>query len=183
MQESLDKKIEALLFMHGEPMEIKELAKLCGVNVDEIRASLTTLNERLVNGATNVVITDYTVALTTKPELYEFLQEILKLERTEPLTKSQLEVLSIVLYEHPVSAAKIEYVRGVNSRYSIRALMLRGLIERKANENDARSSVYSPTIELLQYLGVTDTSKLPDYESIKSKLTEVVEGEKLTPTN
>jgi len=177
MNTELDKKIEGLLFMHGEPMEVRELAKLCKVSEADVVSSVATINERLATSATCVVSTGDTLALTTRPELAEFLQEILKLERTEPLTKAQLEVLSIVLYEHQVSAAKIEYIRGVNSRYSIRALMMRGLIERKANENDARSSVYTPTIDLLRYLGVTDASKLPDYESIKNKLAEIVAGE------
>jgi segregation and condensation protein B len=171
----LDRKIEALLFMKGEPMGIAELMKLCSVGEGELEMAIAELITRLEAGATRLTRTEDTVALTTKPELYEFLQEVLKLERTEPLTKSQLEVLSIVLYEHPVSAAKVEYVRGVNSRYRIRALMLRGLIERKADENDARVSLYVPTIELLQLLGITDVTRLPDYALIKDKLAAVVQ--------
>lgn len=174
-QPTLDQKIEALLFMKGEPMEFTELAKLCDVSEAEIGEALCVLETRLESSAIVIVKTDENAALTTKPELYEFLQEILRLERTAALTKSQLETLSIVLYEHPVSAAKIEYVRGVNSRYSLRALLVRGLVEKRDDENDARVSLYVPTIELLQLLGVTDTAKLPDYELIKSKLATMVE--------
>ncbi len=170
---TLDQKIEALLFIKGEPLEISELAKLCSSNLTEVGEGLQLLKSRLAGSALALVQTDDTVALTTKPELFDFLQNILKLEREEPLTKSQLETLSIILYEQPVSAAKVEYVRGVNSRYSLRALMLRGLVERRTDENDARVSLYVPTIQLLQLLGVADTKSLPDYELIKNKLATV----------
>jgi len=172
---TLDKKIEALLFMKGEPVSRVELAKLCQVGHNELDVALQMLALRLEAGATALLVTEESVALTTRTEAYEFLQDMLKLEREEPLTKSQLETLSVVLYEHPVSAAKIEYVRGVNSRYSIRALMLRGLIERKSDEHDARVSLYYPTAQLLQLLGITEITQLPEYASLQEKLAAVAQ--------
>jgi len=172
---TLDKKIEALLFMKAEPMEIARLAKLCDVDDGAIRNTLATLKLRMEAGATTVVVTDDTVALATRPEAYEFLLKVLKLERTEPLTKAQLETLSIITYEHPVSSAKIEYIRGVNSRYSIRSLMLRGLIERKVSNDDARVSLYSPSIDLLQLMGVNGVTSLPHYDTVKGKLARAVD--------
>lgn len=169
----LDAHIEAILFLRAEPVEIQELATLCSATASDVKAALNILENRLNEGALAVVQTDTSAALTTRPELSDFIREVTKAEQTEALTKAQQETLAIIMYEHPVAAARIDYIRGVNSRYSLRSLLLRGLIEKRSDTHDARITLYVPTIELLQHLGVRESRDLPDYEEMQTKLQAV----------
>ena len=81
-----------------------------------------------------------------------------------------MEVLAIIAYRQPISKAEIESIRGVNSQYSLRALFMRGLIEKIPNPSDARGSVYQITTEFLQQLGLTSVADLPDFAELVSKI-------------
>ena len=75
-----------------------------------------------------------------------------------------MEVVSIIAYRGPISKTEIESIRGVNCSYTLRNLLLRGLIERSDNPRDGRGYVYSITFEFLKKLGVEDVKKLPDHD-------------------
>ena len=73
-----------------------------------------------------------------------------------------------------ISKKEIEYIRGVNSQYVLRNLLLRELIKKKNNETDMRVMGYNITGDTLRYLGLSHISELPEYEEVKKQL-EVVE--------
>jgi segregation and condensation protein B len=91
-------------------------------------------------------------------------------EREGELGKASLETLTIIAYKGPISKKEIEYIRGVNCQYSLRSLLLRGLIERKTGKNDERQAVYNITLETVKFLGLAKISDLPEYESINTKI-------------
>jgi len=78
--------------------------------------------------------------------------------------------LSIIIYKGPISRAEIDYIRGVQSNFIIRNLSIRGLIEKVINPKDARSFLYKPTFDLLQYLGVAKIEEMPEFEAVKVQL-------------
>ena len=100
----------------------------------------------------------------------ETVQKIAKEEYEGDLSRASLETLTIVAYLGPVSRKEIDYIRGVNSQYSLRTLLLRGLIERKSKSGESRISLYSLTIDALLHLGLQNISQLPEYDSIKKQL-------------
>ena len=53
---TLDQKIEAVLFLKGEPVSVKKLAELLEVTGEEIEASLEILTDRIKEGGLNLVI-------------------------------------------------------------------------------------------------------------------------------
>ena len=61
----------------------------------------------------------------------------------------------------------------MNSGYTLRSLLIRGLIERADIERE-RSYSYKPTLKLLQYLGVTAKEELPEFEAAFKKMEEFV---------
>lgn len=75
------------------------------------------------------------------------------------------------MYGNDVTRGVIDYIRGVNSSFILRSLLVRGLIERKPYEKDKKRFAYTPTIELLASLGVQKVQDLPDYEKINNELT------------
>ena len=110
--------------------------------------------------------------LTTITEASELIKQITKEELTKDLGKAALETLAIVLYQGPISRADIDYIRGVNSSFILRNLMIRGLIERMNNPNDPRGYLYRPTFELLSHLGITSVKELPEFDTVQENLTD-----------
>src|SRR3989338_5397877 len=162
-------KLEALLFIYGEPMDIKKIDKILAVKEAEVEEALNVLEENLKQDIRGLfIIRDKNkVQLATKPEFSEFLKEIAKQEFAEPLTPAALETLAIVAYTGPVTRADIEYVRGVNSSFILRALLMRGLIERQTDSKRANAYLYSASFELLRQFGLDKNENLQDYAKYK----------------
>ena len=173
----LDKKIEAILFYKGEPVSVKSLTKMFAIKESEALEALETLRNSLESRGLRLVTKDNSVTLGTAPEMSEVIEAARKEELSRDIGKAGLETLSIILYKGPVSRAEIDYVRGVNSSFILRNLMVRALIERETNPNDSRSFLYKPTFELLQFLGVTNIEELPEFEKVKAELESFLEEE------
>jgi segregation and condensation protein B len=167
---NLAAKIEAILFWKAEPVSIKKLASLLNVKVEEVKIGLTDLEKTLTGRGVTLVQTDEDVMLGTTKELSSLIEQLTKEELTRDLGKAGLETLSIVLYQGPISRADIDYIRGVNSQFILRALLIRGLVERIDNPADARSYLYKTTLDLLSHLGIRKVSELPEYEQVRKDI-------------
>lgn len=172
----LIKQIEAVLFYLAEPVKIDFLAKTLEVSKKEIEAGLKELEESLGERGVRIVRHNLSaqagdeVVLTTAPELSPLIEKIIKEERERDLGRAGIETLSIIAYKGPVSKKEIEYIRGVNSQFALRNLLLRGLVERKASSWDERVIVYSITADTLRYLGLGSITELPEYMEVRKQL-------------
>ena len=110
------------------------------------------------------------VQLATKSEFNKILETFVKQELTEELTPASLETLSIVAYLGPISRAKIEYLRGVNSSMILRSLSIRGLVERLPDPEHASSFLYQPTFDVMKHLGMQKQEDLPEFEKFRELL-------------
>ncbi len=158
--------VEALLFQQAEPLTLARLAKLLNWSQAEVDKALTELETSLNNRGLSLVRSGNEVELTTAPEAGNFLSEIAKAELSGPLGKAGLETLAIIIYHAPISRPEIDYIRGVNSSFIIRHLLVRGLIKRSPKPTDARTFIYEPSLEALATLGVSRREDLPRYEEI-----------------
>ncbi len=161
----LDSYIEAVLFLEGEPVKIKKLAEILDKPEKDINSALESLEQKLENRGVKLVKKDNEVMLGSAPEATKICEEVSKEEFNKDIGKAGLEILATVIYRSPVSRADIDYIRGVNSSFSLRNLLVRGLVERKTNPKDSRAYLYSPSFRFLQFLGITDIKKLPEYEN------------------
>jgi segregation and condensation protein B len=172
---NLAAKIEAILFWKAEPVSIKKLASLLStdeakVSEADIKAGLIELENALKGRGVVLVITEDEAMLGTAKDVSSLIENLTKDELSRDLGKAGLETLSIVLYQGPISRADIDYIRGVNSQFILRALLVRGLVERMENPTDARSYLYKPTIDLLAHLGISKISDLPEYEKVRADI-------------
>ncbi len=161
--------LEALLFVSGEPLALKRIETLLGINEEELHEALDALEKRLQEDqASGLMLIRHReqVELATKKEHLHLVETFTKSFLQESLSKAALEVLAIVAYRAPISRSSIEAIRGVNCSFTIRNLLLRGLIEREENPEDAREYVYHPSFALLEKLGVSSKEGLPDYENL-----------------
>jgi segregation and condensation protein B len=178
---SLSAKLEAILFWKAEPVSFKKLTQLLSIEKTEtteavkvseadVKAGLAELEKSLQGRGLSLVQTDTEVMLGTAKELSPLIEQLTKDELSRDLGKAGLETLAIVLYQGPISRADIDYIRGVNSQFILRNLLIRGLVERVDNPNDARSFLYKTTLDLLAHLGVSKIEDLPEYAKVRADI-------------
>lgn len=162
--------IHSLLFVASKPMSIKQLAKFTNSSETEVTNSLQELAEYCQNSGVVLLDTGSQFQLATASENTNLITDFLNSDLREQLTDATAEVLAIIAYRQPISKAEIESIRGVNSQYSVRALLMRGLIEKITNPTDARSNYYQITTEFLQQLGISSINDLPSFEELTNAI-------------
>ena len=167
---NLEQKIEAILFFKGEPVSLKKLAEILKVSKEEIEQALLILKNSFENRGVVLIQNDDEITLGTSPELSNLIENLQKEELNKDLSKASLETLSIVLYKNGVTRAEIDYIRGVNSSFTLRALSVRGLVEKTVDTKDNRRFVYKPSFELLSFMGVKSIENLPDYAEVNTSI-------------
>ena len=169
--------LEALLFIHGEPLSYKKIQAVLGIEKEDAEALVAELEKKLASEDRGLqLISDREkVQLATKPEFNGILEAFVKEEVSEDLTPASLEALAIIAYLGPISRAKLEYLRGVNSSVILRSLAIRGLVERFSDPEHPSSFLYRPTFELMKHLGVREGTELPEYGKFQ-ELLKVFEG-------
>lgn len=166
----LESKIEGLLFYKGEDVSIKKLTEIFNVTEDSINDALSKLERSLLGRGLVLVRKDDQVILGVTGELSSLIESIRREEIAKELSKAALETLSIVLYKNGISRSEIDYIRGVNSSFILRNLLVRGLVEKIIDTKDSRRILYRPTFDTLSYMGLASISELPNYEQIVSSL-------------
>jgi len=159
---SLSVKLEALLFVAGEPVTTAQLATALDVapsvierGLNELDASLSARGLRLQRHAGRV-------QLTTAPQLAELIERFLGLEATSHLSRAALETLAIIAYQQPVTRPQIDSIRGVNSDSMMKSLLHKGLIlESGRADGPGRPILYSTTPEFLQHFGLNSILEMP----------------------
>lgn len=167
---NLEQKIEAVLLFKNEPISYAELAKMLEVKVSEVKDSLAALSASYQDRGIVLIDDGEVVALGTHPNASELIEKIQKEELSRDLGRAGLETLSIILYRGPVSRREIDFIRGVNSGFIVRNLLIRGLIERAESASGERSYSYKPTLELLRYLGIKNVKELPEYGTALARI-------------
>lgn len=166
----LEKKIEAILFWKGEPVSRKRLVEILKADQTELNAGIEKLKENLAGRGVTLVEKENEVMLGTAPEHSRLMEDLQKEELNKDLSKASLEVLSIVLYKNGASRSLVDYIRGVNSSFTLRALSVRGLVDKTIDPKDNRRYIYKPSFELLSFMGVKSVEDLPDYQEINASI-------------
>lgn len=164
---SLDQQLEAVLFYKAAPVKRAALIKLLETDEVALTNAVDVLTERLTYGALTLIATETELTLVTRPEVSGLIEQLRRDDMSRDIGKAGAETLAIVLYRGPVTRGEIDRIRGVNSSYIIRNLMVRGLIEKGSSKKRVE---YQTTTTLLEHLGVTDKKALPDYETILNTL-------------
>lgn len=171
--------IESVLFVSGEPVKLAKLGKILSLKIEEIESSLKFLEEKYASPDCGLMLLKkgQEIQLASKSENTEFVENLVKSELTDSLSAAAMEVVSIIAYRGPISKAEIEQIRGVNCSYTLRNLLLRGLIERNDNPRDNRGYVYVITFDFLKKLGVNEVKNIPEYAtlSVDSRINSLLE--------
>lgn len=173
--QNIEQLIEAILFWKGEPVSVKKLSEMVGQNIVETEKALANLAISTQGRGITLVRTADEVMLGTAPAFSKFIENFTKEEYSKELTRATLETLSIILFMSPIRRSLIDYVRGVNSQFSLRHLEVRGLIKKISDPEDNRTFLYEPTLDLISYLGVSSIDEISNSEEIRAKINEILQ--------
>lgn len=161
--------MEALLFMSGEPLSYAQLGRLLHLSRKAIQDLALQLKKHLASKAESglmLIEKGDSLELATKKEHASLIEALTKKTLQENLSRAALEVLSIIAYRSPLTRSSIEAIRGVNCSFTLRNLLLRGLIERSENPEDSREYIYAPSFAFLEKLGLGSVQELPDFRTL-----------------
>lgn len=160
--------IEGLLFVSGEDgLTIDEIVNITNKDIDEIKNAIKELHNDYDNNDRGIQI-EYLgnhFKLTTKIEHKEYYKKLIEEEENSKLSQSALETLAIIAYNEPITRIDIDNIRGVNSSYVIRKLLLKDLIQEVGiSEAAGRPRLYGVTSKFLDYFGLGSIEDLPKIE-------------------
>ena len=160
--------IESILFSIGEPISIEKLARTIERDKDSVKNIIEELEKDYKNESRGLEIIKKgeEIQLVSSPENSNYVEKIIKDELQEDLTPASLEALAIIAYKGPVTRAEIEEIRGVNSSFILRNLLIRGLVERRGHPEDARAYIYEISFDFLRKLGLKSIEELPEYRNL-----------------
>jgi segregation and condensation protein B len=161
---SLSSQIESVLFVRTEGVSLGFLAKFLEVETREIEEALGILKSDLENRGLQLLRSGEQCMLVTHADMSARIGSLFEEDTSSELSPASLQTLSIILYKGVASRAEVTYIRGVDSRMSLRNLTMRGLIEK------ASSDSYRPTTDTLRHLGVARVDDLPRYKDIAESL-------------
>lgn len=169
--------LEALLFAAGEALPKKQIISLLDISDELLAAAVTELKKELEGRGLALIETDKELELRTSPDAAPVVETYRKGELSRDLGRAGLEALAIILYQNGATRSEIDWIRGVNSTAAIRSLLLRGLIEREADQEDKRRMRYTPSVDAYAHLGVASFSELPNAEALRTMLTQHAESQ------
>lgn len=180
-QTELQRGIEAILFAAGEPVEVSRLAMALEADPADVTAAADVLADEWAFGRRGVRIIKLEKAyqMVSSGEMADYVTKALETRKPPKLSSSQLEALTIVAYYQPATKAMVEQIRGVDSSYSIGALLNKKLIEESGRLNvPGRPILYRTTPDFLRTFGLTTLEELPPIEKINfGEPEEVLEGQ------
>ena len=169
--------IEGLLFASGDRLSLEKICEVAGVDKKTVKLVINNMivnyNENPARGITIREINNG-YQLCSKPELYEYVKVLFEPKQKSGLSQAAFETLAIIAFNRPITKAKIEQIRGVNSDSAIAKLLERNLI-REAGRLDApgKPILYETTEEFFRSFGYKSDSDLPIFEM--NEIPEVVE--------
>lgn len=164
-------RIEAVLFYKAAPVKKTELARLLSLSAAETEEALALLEAALAKRGVRLILTATEALLATAPECGELVNALAAAEKTRDIGNAGAETLAVIAYRGPLTRAEIERVRGVNSQFTLRTLLMRGLIQRQQNAQ-SRTVRYAATPALFAHLGICKREALPEYEAVGEAIDE-----------
>lgn len=163
-------KIESILFLYGEELEVERLEKFFEVTREELIEALGKLKSLKENTGINLKLKEGKVSFVTNPLYGEVLFNFFNPKaKPKKLSKAALETLTIIAYRQPVSKPDIERIRGVNVDGIIATLEEKELIECiGAQDGMGRAKQYMVTENFLKYLNIRKLEDLPNYNEVNN---------------
>lgn len=168
-QNDLQRALMAVLFAAGEPVAASRLAESLQVDESEIHRECEALISALSyhRSGIRIVKLEDAYQMCSSAEMAEYVTKTLETRKPPKLSPSQLETLTVIAYYQPATKAYVETIRGVDSAYSVSALLTKKLIRECGRLNvPGRPILYETTPDFLRVFGLESLAELPDIEKV-----------------
>ena len=165
--------LETMMFMWGEPLEVKDAAEVLEADKNIIRGLFKELQAEYEQEGRGIRIrqADDSFGFVTLADNDIFLKKLCTPVRVRRLSQAALEVLAIIAYRQPVTRSEIDSIRGIKSERVIDGLIDKDLIAVSGrSEGVGRPLLYSTTKEFLKKFGfasLKDLPEVPEYEEMR----------------
>jgi segregation and condensation protein B len=156
--------IEGLLFAAGDALSADKISSILGIDVKTVKRIINNMSIKFQNSKRGIIIREINngYQMCTRPEHYDYIKKLFEPRQNQGLSQAAYETLAIIAYNGPVTKAKIEQIRGVNSDSSITRLIERNLIKEAGRLNSpGKPILYETTEEFLRCFGFKSLSDLP----------------------
>ena len=167
--EQLQRAIEAILFAAGERIDISRLAEVLETDPSDIEKAADALADLYAfeRRGIRILKLEKGYQMVSSGEMADYVTKALETRKPPKLSSSQLETLTIIAYYQPATKAMVEQIRGVDSAYSVAALMNKKLIEEAGRLNvPGRPIQYKTTPDFLRTFGLSSLEELPPIDKI-----------------
>lgn len=161
---SLKGKIEAILFVSGEAVAVRDLAKALQISEQTAKKALSELSDEYDYQQRGFLLKRFgdKVQLATRPLYSTDVIRLLQPVQQQSLSQAAMETLAVVAYKQPVTRAEVEQIRGVKCDYSLQSLILKGMIEETGRKDTiGRPILYGTTDKFLSHFGIESLECLP----------------------
>ena len=166
--DNLSSKIESILFTAGEPVSVKRLSSVLSESGGVISKKLEDMKNYYSkeNRGIDLVLDKAKAQIRTAPKNGNEVSFFIK-EDVKELSPAALQTLSVIAYIGPLSKIELDSMRGINSIFTLRSLLIRGLIEKITEDSKVK---YRVTIDFLNFFGLSKVSDLTDYGDLRRQM-------------
>ena len=168
-QKDLQRDVEAVLFASGEPVELSRLSAALEADEKDVANAVDALaNEwAFERRGIRIIRLEKGYQMVSSGEMADYVTKALEMRKPPKLSSSQLETLTIIAYYQPATKAMVEQIRGVDSSYSVTALMNKKLIQEAGRLNvPGRPILYKTTADFLRTFSINSLEDLPPIEKV-----------------
>ena len=170
--------IESMMFVWGEPLQVKDIADIFNVDRKDIYNACKELQAEYEEEGRGIVIREVNKSFqfVTRKENREYIERLCTPVRRRRLSQSALETLAIVAYKQPVTKGEIEAIRGIRCDRVLEGLAAKDLVT-VVGRSDAvgRPNLYGTTNEFLKQFEFESLKDLPKIEDLEGVLYEAEE--------
>lgn len=174
MQAEISRCVEAILFAAGEPVGLSRMALAIGEPEDSVEDALKALMDtyNFDRRGMRIIKLEDAYQMVSAQELSDVISRALETRKPPKLSASALETLTIIAYYQPATKAFVEQIRGVDSSYTVGALLNKKLIEERGRLNvPGRPILYGTTPDFLRTFGLSSIDDLPEVDLPQGQIT------------
>ncbi len=165
--------LEAILFVHGDPISVDQLSEITQMPKEVLEETLDRMIKEYETdpwGGLLIRKADNSYVMCTKPSMKPVLEKLFAPRTRPPMSQATYETLAVIAYNQPVTRAQIEAVRGVSSDSIVTRLIERGLVEECGTlEAPGRPALFRTTKQFLLEFGISSVSEMPAMELMMYK--------------
>ena len=174
--EEIGRAVEAILFAAGDPVGAQRMAQAIGVGLDQVEAALKTLMDAysFQRRGMRIIQLEDAYHMVSAQDMSDVITRALETRKPPKLSASALETLTVIAYYQPTTKAFVEQIRGVDSSYTISALLNKKLIEEQGRLSvPGRPILYGTTPDFLRTFGISSLDDLPEVDLPKAQAQQV----------